>query len=331
MRRDSKIDVWLTEARDNRGDHHRQPASSTESAPMADSWDMSFLVDPATQIRETRGNLAKHFGMLQQVLIGKHLVNFVGAEDRLAFLRMMGRLSQRNRTERVAFRLRTPLSGELRLALQARPGSGPMAWWLMTGEQGADQLPLISEIESGDGMANEEEFGAVAAAAAGDTPGKLDLSVFRAGVLADGRPGGALSQSEQAELDQKIGETLRGTAAGGIVTQPSPGEYALIHGRDVPAEQIAERLMVTADAAGVSKQELGLFHETEPVPEDSQAQAVREMIHNLRLDIAGRATGLKRSGSGYHGPAANAAGAGNGGEAGRKPSFFSNLIGLISK
>ena len=40
---------------------------------MADTWDMSFLVDQATQIQEARGNLSRHFGMLQQVLIGVSL------------------------------------------------------------------------------------------------------------------------------------------------------------------------------------------------------------------------------------------------------------------
>src|SRR5689334_14714501 len=132
---------------------------------MSDSWDMSFLVDQTTQIQEARGKLAPHFGMLQQVLIGKHLINFIGADDRLAFLRMMGRLSQRSWNETVACRLRTPLSGEKRVALQARPGPGPMAWWLMMGETGAEALPLIGEVETGEAMASAQEFGAVAAAA----------------------------------------------------------------------------------------------------------------------------------------------------------------------
>jgi hypothetical protein len=296
---------------------------------MADTWDMSFLVDEATQIREARGNLARHFGMLQQVLIGKHLVNFVSADDRLAFLRMMGRLSQRNRTDMVAFRFRTPLSGERRVALQARPGPGPMAWWLMISESNADHLPLIGEAAPGDAMASEQEFGAIAAAAAGDTPGKLDLSVFRAAVLADDKAG-RLSQAEQAALDQRIGATLRETATGGIVTQPAPGEYALVHHKDVPAQAIAERISVTADAIGVPAKDLGLAHDSEPVPEDTGAQEVRELIHNLRLDLAGRATGLKRTGPAYRRPRP--------GEtreivdpAERRPSLFASLLGLIGK
>jgi hypothetical protein len=287
---------------------------------MSDSWDMSFLVDPATQIQEARGKLGPHFGMLQQVLIGKHLINFIGAEDRLAFLRMMGRLSQRSWNETVACRLRTPLSGEKRVALQARPGPGPMAWWLMMSEHDAETLPLIGERETGEAMASEQEFGAVAAAASGDAPNGLDLSVFRAALLADRAAGAKLTESKHAELDQRIGETLRETATAGIVTQPARGEYALVHHRESPAGEIADRITVTADAAGVPSAALGLVHHSEPMPAGTSAADVSALIHNLRLDLAGRATGVKRSGAGYQ----------HAGEAGeRKPSLISSLLGLI--
>ena len=286
---------------------------------MSESWDMSFLVDQATQIQEARGKLAPHFGMLQQVLIGKHLINFIGAEDRLAFLRMMGRLSQRSWSETVACRLRTPLSGEKRVAGQARPGPGPMAWCLMMSEHDAETLPLIGEVEPGEAMASEQEFGAVAAAASGDAPSGLDLSVFRAAALA-AAPGAKLPQSKHAELHQKIGETLRESATGGIVTQPAHGEYALVHHRELAAGRIAERIAVTADAAGVPSAALGLVHHTEPMPAGASAAEVNALIHNLRLDLAGRATGMKRSGAGYQS-------ADDSGE--RKPSLISSLLGLI--
>jgi len=292
---------------------------------MADTWDMSFLVDQTTQIQEARGNLSRHFGMLQQVLIGKHLVNFIGPDDRLAFLRMMGRLSQRSWNETVACRLRTPLTGEKRVALQARPGPGPMAWWLMVSERDAETVPLITDAENGGTIVSAEEFGAVAAAASGDAPGRLDLSVFRAAVLADHEPGTKLPESKHAELDQKIGETLRETATGGIVAQPSRGEYALVHDKELPAEHIAERITITADAIGVSKQALGLAHNSEPMPEDTGAKEVRDLIHNLRLDLAGRATGAKRSGAGYR--AGGTAAVGDDGEP--KPSLIASLLGLI--
>jgi hypothetical protein len=289
---------------------------------MAETWDMSFLVDQSTQIQEARGNLGRHFGILHQVLIGKHLVNFVGAEDRLSFLRMMGRLSQRTWQGTVAMRFRTPLSGEKRVALQTRPGSGPAAWWLMIGETDAEHVPLISEVGAGDPIASAEEFGAVAAAASVDAPSGLDLSVFRAAALAEDAPGKALSDAKHAELDLKIGDTLRENATGGIVTQPGRGEYALVHARAMPAERIAEHVGVTADTAGMPTQQLGLSHQSTPLPDDARAADIHHLIHNLRLDLAGRATGLARNGTGYRGGASGA-------EADRKPSFFANLIGLI--
>ncbi len=56
---------------------------------------------------------------------------------------------------------------------------------------------------------------------------------------------------------------------------------------------------------------------------------MRELIHNLRLDLAGRATGLTRSGNAYGTRATQSAGAAATAE--RKPSFFASLLGLIGK
>ncbi len=86
--------------------------------------------------------------------------------DRLPFMRMMGRLSQRSWNELVTIGFKTPMSGELKVALQARPGSGPMAWWLLLSETTTDGLKTIAEASEGDALASEDEFAVVAAAAA---------------------------------------------------------------------------------------------------------------------------------------------------------------------
>ena len=256
---------------------------------MADTWDMSFLVDQATQIRETRGNLARHFGMLQQVLIGKHLVNFVGDEDRLPLMRMMGLLSQRNWNEVVGITFKTPMSGELKVALQARPGSGPMAWWLMLSETPIEGARPIAEVSEGDVLATEDEFTAIASAAAAGAGKPLDLSVFRTEVLTGALATGmGLSAMKSAELDQKIGETLQDSAAGGVVSRPEPGHYALIHDKDVAASQLAGKITETAAEAGVSAEKLGLTHKTEPVPQDADAVAVRDLMRNMRQNLSDR-------------------------------------------
>ena len=256
---------------------------------MADTWDMSFLVDNATQIQEARGNLAKHFGMLQQVLIGKHLVNFVTDDDRLPFMRMMGRLSQRNWNELVTIGFKTPMSGELKVALQARPGSGPLAWWLMLSESGTDGLKTIAEVSEGDAFATLDEFALVASAAVAGAGKPLDLSVFRTEVLtATLAIGMGLSAAKSAELDQKIGATLQDSAAGGVVSRPEPGHYAVMHDQDVAAQAIAGKITETAAEVGVAAATLGLSHKTVPVPPDMNATAMRDLMRNMRQNLSGQ-------------------------------------------
>jgi hypothetical protein len=262
---------------------------------MADTWDMTFLVDQTTQIQEARGNLAKHFGMLQQVLVGKHLLNFVSAPDRLAFLRMMGRLSQRNWTDQVAFRLRTPLSGEQLVALQARPGPGPMAWWLLIAESGGEALPLISEISFGSGFTSEDEFGVLARSAADEAKRDLDISVFRAAILADNQPREGLSPAQSEALEQKIGATLQENAAGGVVARPEPGQFALVHDKQVSSQQIAAQIAATAKAAGVSEESLGLSHQTAPLPAGGSGDSVRDLVRSMRQTLQQREGERKRS------------------------------------
>ncbi len=256
---------------------------------MADTWDMSFLVDQATQIQEARGNLARHFGMLQQVLIGKHLVNFIGDDDRLHVMRMMGRLSQRNWNAVVSVTFRTPVSGERKVALQARPGSGPTAWWLMLSENGAETALPIAQVSDGDALASEDEFAVVteAAAAGGGKPFKL--TVCRAEVLTSVlRTGMGLSAAKSAELDQKIGETLIDNAAGGVVSRPEPGHYTLMHDKDLPAADIADKITETAAEVGVSARTLGLSHKSMPAPADVDAAAMRDLMRNMRDNLSVR-------------------------------------------
>jgi hypothetical protein len=286
---------------------------------MAESWDMSFLVDQSTQIQDARGNLGRHFGVLQQVLVGKHLVNFVGAEDRLPFLRMVGKLSQRASTEVMAVRFKTPLSGDHKLAMQPRPGTSPTNWWLMLSDSGADNVPAIRDVTETGPMATEDEFSALVQSIGSDMPSSLDLSVFRAALLADNQSSAGLSEAKSAELDNRIGATLRESASGGIVTQPAPGEYAMVHDNQVPAQQIADRIAGAADSVGVSAETLGLTHQTEPLPEDTEARQVRDLIRNMRQELVER-------GQPKRGRAAKARGAGN-----QKPSLIDTLKSLVGR
>jgi hypothetical protein len=200
----------------------------------------------------------------------------------------MGRLSQRNWNEIVTISFRTPMSGERKLALQARPGSGPMAWWLLFSESGTDTLKPIVAVSDGDEMASEDEFSVVARAAAAGAGKPLDLSVFRAHALTISPTGAGLSAAKHAELAQKIGETLQDSATGGVVSRPEPGHYALMHDKDVPAQQIAGKITEKAAEVGVPADKLGLSHSTQPVAADADAAAVRDLMRNMRQNLTGR-------------------------------------------
>jgi hypothetical protein len=210
-------------------------------------------------------------------------------------MRMMGRLSQRNWNEVVAVTLRTPMSGEAKLALQARPGSGPMAWWLLLSETGAENARPIAEVSEGDALATEDEFAVVASASAAGAGRPLDLSVFRAHALTISPSGAGLSAAKHAELDQKIGETLIDNAAGGVVSRPEPGHYALVHEKDVLAEDIADKITGGVAGVGIPAEKLGLSHQTVPVPADADAAAMRDLMRNMRSNLSGR-TERKASG-----------------------------------
>jgi hypothetical protein len=150
-------------------------------------------------------------------------------------------------------------------------------------------------------------------------PSSLDLSVFRAALLADNQSSAGLSEAKSAELDNRIGATLRESASGGIVTQPAPGEYAMVHDNQVPAQQIADRIAGAADSVGVSAETLGLTHQTEPLPEDTEARQVRDLIRNMRQELVER-------GQPKRGRAAKARGAGN-----QKPSLIDTLKSLVGR
>ncbi|HVO01034.1 MAG TPA: PAS domain-containing protein [Candidatus Cybelea sp.] len=264
---------------------------------MVETWDMSFLVDRSTQIQEARGNLARHFGMLQQVLAGKHLINFIAEPDRLAFLRMMGRLSQRSWHDTVSVRFQAPVSGERKLALQARPGPHPTAWWLMLSESGAESVPAIDTFDMGERLANEDEFATLAAGLGANNQEALEISVFRAAILAENQANRALPPETHAELHEKIGTTLQEHATG-AVSNPEPGHYTLLHEKEKPAHHIAEHVAATAATVGVSSAALGLSHRSAPLAADTSADAVRDLVRNMRQNLGSRTLG---TGSRKHG------------------------------
>ncbi|WP_303977039.1 hypothetical protein [Dongia mobilis] len=254
---------------------------------MADSWDMSFLIDQATRIHEARGNFGKHLGKPMRGLVGDHLISFVAQEDRLLFLRFMARLLLGSGGTTATARIHTPIIGEKVFALDAQTSARPKTWWLMLSASNLRGYQPLSAQVSNDPLATGDEFGQLARSAARRGGGKLDVTLFHSNAVAE-RSFGKMTKERRAELDQKIGDALIHSSDTGIVTKPEEGQYAVVHGAGVSAEQMSERIIAAASEMNVSAEELGLSRTTQALEENIEAEEITRMIRGMRQKLAER-------------------------------------------
>ena len=74
----------------------------------------------------------------------------------------------------------------------------------------------------------------------------------------------------------------------GIVTKPEEGQYAVVHGAGVSAEQMSERIIAAASEMNVSAEELGLSRTTQALEENIEAEEITRMIRGMRQKLAER-------------------------------------------
>ncbi len=252
---------------------------------MADSWDMSFLVDQATTIHEARGNFGQHLGTPLRGLVGEHLINFVAQEDRLLFLRFMAKLLLQSGTTTATARIHTPIIGEKVFELDARNGSRAKTWWMMLSATNARGYAPLAHVVDSDPLASGDEFSQLATSAARKAGGQLDMTLFQSKAVA-GRNAAGMTEERRAELDQKIGEVLMDATDTGIVTKPEAGQYAVLHGAAVSPRQISERIVAAASEMAISEQELGLSETTEKLEETIASEDVARIVSNMRERLA---------------------------------------------
>lgn len=255
---------------------------------MADSWDMSFLIDQATRIHEARGNFGKYIGKPMRGLVGDHLVNFVAQEDRLLFLRFMARLLLQSGANTATARIQTPIIGEKIFELDARNGSRPKTWWMMLSSSNARGYAPLASLVSSDPLASGDEFGHLARSAARQAGKQLDVTLFQSKAVSE-RSFGRLTKERREELDKKIGEVLLNSTSTGVVTKPDLGQYAVIHGADERPQDISDKIIAAASEMDISEQDLGLSRTTEKLTADVEAEDVARMIRGMREKIATRA------------------------------------------
>lgn len=256
---------------------------------MSESWDMSFLIDQATRIHEARGNFGKHFGKPLRGLVGDHLVNFVAQEDRLLFLRFMAKLLLQTGITTATARIHTPIIGEKVFELDARNGIRAKTWWLMLSATNSRGYAHLSAVVDTNPMANGDEFGQLATSVAKAGGGKLGMTLFQSKAVAE-RSFGKMTPERREALDKRIGEVLVEATDTGIVTKPEVGQYAVLHGADVSAQQISDRIVQAASEMDITETDLGLSRTTETLAENVEAEDVGRMIRNMREKLVDRAT-----------------------------------------
>jgi hypothetical protein len=136
-------------------------------------------------------------------------------------------------------------------------------------------------------LATGDEFGQLARSAARRGGGKLDVTLFHSNAVAE-RSFGKMTKERRAELDQKIGDALIHSSDTGIVTKPEEGQYAVVHGAGVSAEQMSERIIAAASEMNVSAEELGLSRTTQALEENIEAEEITRMIRGMRQKLAER-------------------------------------------
>ena len=256
---------------------------------MAETWDMSFLIDQATRIHEARGNFGKYIGKPMRGLVGDHLVNFVAQEDRLLFLRFMARLLLQSGTNTATARIHTPIIGEKIFELDARNGSRPKTWWLMLSSSNARGYAPLASLVSSDPVASGDEFGHLARSAARQAGKRLDVTLFQSNAVSE-RSFGKMTKERREALDKKIGEVLLSATSTGVVTKPELGQYAVIHGTDERPQDLSDKIVAAASEMDVTEQELGLTRTTENLTADVEVEDVARMIRDMRVKIAARET-----------------------------------------
>ncbi|WP_374651306.1 PAS domain-containing protein [Dongia sp.] len=240
------------------------------------TWEISFLVDKDGRILEGRGACAEHLGLSLQSVIGRSFFSFVAAGERSHLRRFIGQLN-RPRAKRAALvSLQTPAS--LRsYAMEAQAGRTANDNWLMfsrdtSGADGLDDLDLPVV------MADEGQFLRLVELAASQAQASLDLTTIEVGGLADTKRLSGLGDEEIAAFERSVGETLSDNAHDGILSNPSPGFYNLLHDPSRSGNAIAQGLTAVAAQHGISAQQAGIAHATMSVAPNTALSSIREAL-----------------------------------------------------
>jgi hypothetical protein len=251
---------------------------------MAETWDLSLLIDTATKIFDARGMTGHHLGVEARYLPDQFFIEYVEPDNRGPFRRRLIKMAAR-KLEIVRVRVLTRNEGSQEFFAVLRDGPVEGRWWLMLAASLRDETPALAALER-TGLAEGDEFMMLIESAARQLNGEVDLMQVKADILSD-QSARKTSPDVRKKLESEFNEIVAENAYDSIATQPQPGEYLLLKDRAKPAADVMDQLSAAAERMSIPPAELGLAAKTmalESLNGDFSQANINGVVFDLRHD-----------------------------------------------
>jgi hypothetical protein len=251
---------------------------------MAETWDLSLLIDTATKIFDARGMTGHHLGVEARHLPDHFFIEYVDPDNRGPFRRRLIKMVAR-KLEIVRVRVMTRNEGSQEFFATLRDSRTEGQWWLMLAASLRDETPALAALER-TGLAEGDEFMMMVESAARQLNGEVDLMQVKAEILSE-RSTGKTSPEVREKLASEFNEIVAESAYDNIATQPQPGEYLLLKDRAKPATEVMDQLSAAAERLSIPPADLGLAARTLPMESlngDFSEANINGVVYDLRHD-----------------------------------------------
>src|SRR5688572_15601866 len=251
---------------------------------MAETWDLSLLIDTSTKIFDARGMTGHHLGLEARHLPDHFFIEYVDPDNRGPFRRRLVKMVAR-KLEIVRVRVLTRSEGSQEFFATLRDAPAEGKWWLMLAASLRDETPALAALER-TGLADGDEFMVLVESAARQLNGEIDLMQVKADILSD-QSASKASAEVRKKLETEFNEIVTENAYDNIATQPRPGEYLLLKDRAKPAAEVMDQLSAAAQRMSIPPAELGLAAKTvamESLDGDFSQANINGVVYDLRHD-----------------------------------------------
>jgi hypothetical protein len=253
---------------------------------MAETWDLSLLIDMSTRIFDARGMTGHHLGVEARHLPDQFFIEYVDRDNRGPFRRRLVKMAAR-KLEMARVRVMTRNEGSQEFFATVRDAPSQGQWWLMLAASLRDETPALAALER-TGLAEGDEFMMLVEAAARQLSGEVDLMQVTADILSE-QSASKASREARRQLESEFTEIVAENAYDNIATQPQPGEYLLLKDRAKPAAEVMDQLSAAAQRMSVPPADLGLAARTvamESLNGDFSRARITGVVFDLRHDPA---------------------------------------------